>query len=319
MLSCHGKDDLLFFTDQGRVYRKKAHELKLKSGLKSRGSLVSNLIQALKTDGGNVVHMMRIKKEDYENENLFLVFVTERGMVKRSSMSHFKTVLSNGKVAVRLMQKDGITDKLKFVLKTTPECDLCLVSSEVKNGSKLQNKVMRCPVDVFRPQSRVAMGRRGIQLDLANKQTVLSASTTYEGNLLVNIDSEGYGKFTDISKFRKCKRGNTKGVIGFASDDPKRKCLSSLLFNVDDDILMTTNEDKIYKCEVSELGKKSKDGSNIVGSGPTARGKKLLNKDLESHKVTVDYYSKLPADAITVDDTDEILDDDSDDDDTTQE
>lgn len=308
MISCHGRDDLLFFTDRGRVYRKKAHEFGLKSGFRNKGRLIRNLIPALDKDE-TVVHMMRLRKEEYSNPDLFLVFVTENGMVKRTGISQFYSVLSNGKLAVRLMQRGGSSDKLKFVLKTTSDKDLFIVSSEYKSKENFNNNVVRCPVDSFRVQSRMAMGRRGIKLNLKAGQRVISASTTYEGGVFVTIDSDGRGKFTDVSEFRKTKRGNAKGVVGFQTDDPSRKCISGVLFNLDDDILMTTSEDKIYKFRVSEMGTKNKNGDGFKGLGRFAKGRKLLSRDLEENKVKVTYYSKLPADAITLEDYDELEDD----------
>lgn len=308
MISCYGKDDLLFFTNRGRVYKKKAFEFNLKNGLKNKGKLINNLISAI-AKGETVVHMMYMKREDYNTEDMFLVFVTRNGRVKRTKMSEFRSIMSNGKVAIKLRPMEGIDDELSFVLKATSKDEIFLLSSQVVTQTKkIANMMVRCKLDLvnekgdqkgFRSQGRAGGGQRGIRLNVSEGQYVLSASTTYEGSLVVTIDSEGYGKFSDMNQYRLTGRG-VKGVQAFKVDNSsRRRCVSCTLAQPKDDILMMTNEDKIYKFKVSELSTKGENKNEMKSKGRTAKGIKLLNKDLETQNVSVTYFTKLPFNALS--------------------
>lgn len=139
MLSCNGRDDLLFFTDKGRVYKKKVHEFELKNGLEHRGRLARNYIHHLSKDE-NVIHVMKLSSQDYINDEMFLVFVTNKGFAKKVHISKFRYVRPTGKKAV-----NACRGEVSFVLKNTSlDQELMLASSTLLNKKKeFVNKIVR--------------------------------------------------------------------------------------------------------------------------------------------------------------------------------
>ncbi|GCE63237.1 DNA gyrase subunit A [Candidatus Mycoplasma haematohominis] len=329
MLSCYGKDDLLFFTSKGKVYKKKAFEFNLKNGLKNKGKLINNLLPSLSKDE-KVVHMMRLKKEDYNIEDMYLVFVTRNGKVKRTHISLFRSIMSNGKIAIRLREMKGVADQLSFVLKATDSDDICLVGSEVKTKTKdptVVNKLVRCKLSGFRPQGRAAGGQKGIKLNVSGGQHTLAASTTYEGKLLATVDNKGYGKLHNLDgKDKKDSvRLTSRGAMGInifkASAKENKKCIACMFVDPKDDILIMTEEDKIYTFKSTELGSKNEKGEIVCMKNKSGKGRKLLNQELENQNITISYCTKLPFDAVAdlEDDGEEDWMDDADNEETTTE
>lgn len=129
-------------------------------------------------------------------------------------------------------------------------------------------------------------------MKLEKSQTIMSASTTQEGDLVVSMNSGGFGRAVYFSSFRKTK-SKAKGTIFYKSE--KNECVSCVLSKIEDLILYVTDEEKIYKNSVKDLCR----SFGTPFKGLTAKGNQLLNKDLlegdDPSKASISYFTKLPS------------------------
>ncbi|OYD26500.1 DNA gyrase subunit A [Mycoplasma testudineum] len=184
--------DLLIFTNYGKVYRLRAHEIPEVSKT-AKGTPFINLLQIEKDE--KVVSWLATN--DYLDDT-YLLTVTQDGIVKRSLLSHFQRINVNGKIALSL--KDG--DKLIRAMIVSEDEEIILGSNE--------GKIARFDVSEIRSMGRTAAGVKG--MTLAEGKKVVAASSSNEGNLIFSLGDNGFGKKTSAENYRKTKRG-AKGVM----------------------------------------------------------------------------------------------------------
>lgn len=185
--------DLLIFTSYGKVYRLRAHQIPEMSK-QAKGIPFLNLIQIEKEE--RVVSMLTTNTY---NDDEFLVTVTKSGIVKRTPIAQYQRINRNGKIA--LSMREG--DELVKAMKVKSHDEIIIGAS---NG-----KVVRFSVDQVRPMSRTATGVTGMRFDNPNKEFIIGASNTSDGNVVLSIGSNGFGKKTSLEDYRQTKRG-AKGV-----------------------------------------------------------------------------------------------------------
>ena len=182
---------LLFFTNFGKVYRLKAHQIPTMSRT-ARGTAIVNLLQL---DGEEKVAAV-IDTRDYET-NHFLVFATKSGHVKKTKFTEYNKSRPSGLKAINL--KAG--DELVRVIPTNGSDDVCLMSS---NG-----KLMRFHEEEVRAMGRSAAGVRGMKLKEGD--AVVAVSIAREAASLLIVTEKGYGKRTEMDNFNP-KHRNGQGV-----------------------------------------------------------------------------------------------------------
>lgn len=187
-------DDLLFFSDKGKVYQVKMYELP--EGKKAtKGKSVMNFLSISADE--KITSILVFPKSAKEKES-FLMMATKNGVTKKVDASNFKDVRRNGITAIRLEKGD----ELKFV-KFVYKGDHFIMAT--KNGQSVMFKES----DV-RAMGRAAAGVRGIKL--ADKDEVIGSDTVSAGGknqFFLNMGSKGYGKKTDIKNYRIQKRGGS--------------------------------------------------------------------------------------------------------------
>jgi DNA gyrase subunit A len=212
------KDYVLFITDQGRIYWLKAYNVPEGSRY-SEGRSVANL---LNLEGEKVVTLFNIK--DFSNSKIF--FLTSKGLVKKINASLFAKPRSTGVRAITLRQGDTIADtvvykKEEFVIVTT------------RNGKAIKFKEAS-----VRALGRSAAGVRGIRLhgdDVA--KNVIAAS---ESGSLLTVSDKGYGKITEVTKYRIQGRGGG-GVINMRVNEKTGPVARSLFVNNEAKALLLMN------------------------------------------------------------------------------
>ena len=199
-------DNLLFFTDTGKVYRKKGYQVP-ESGKTARGSNIVNLIQV---EPGERVQTMLHYRPGTEGK-LFLTMVTRNGTVKRLPVETLKNLKNIGIRALTLEEGDALiavkeTDGSQNLLIATHDGQaICFAEEEV------------------RPTGRTSMGVRGIRL--RDGDYVVGAGRAREGCQVLSITEKGYGKRTPVEEYRLTGRGGlgirnymvtekTGGVVG---------------------------------------------------------------------------------------------------------
>ena len=189
---------MLFFTNKGKVYRLKVHQLP-RMGRAAKGRHVANL---LPLDQGERIATVIATKDFAEAE--YLLFATKNGVVKKTAFGDYNTPLkSDGIIAINLT--DG--DELIAVRQASEGQDVVLVS---QNGMGI-----RFPQSEARPMGRATAGVKGITLKSGD--AVLAADVVHDTADLFLITEKGFGKRTALSKFRSQGRGG-QGVIAMKTD-----------------------------------------------------------------------------------------------------
>jgi DNA gyrase subunit A len=189
---------MLFFTNKGKVYRLKVHQLP-RMGRAAKGRHVANL---LPLDQGERIATVIATKDFAEAE--YLLFATKNGIVKKTAFGDYNTPLKNdGIIAINLAD----SDELIAVRQASQGQDVVLVS---RNGLGI-----RFPQSEARPMGRATAGVKGITLKSGD--AVLAADVVHDTADLFLITEKGFGKRTALSQFRSQGRGG-QGVIAMKTD-----------------------------------------------------------------------------------------------------
>ena len=209
-LSTH--DNLLIFTNLGRVYRIRGFNVPEYSRT-SKGLPIVNLLPMDKEE--KVKALVPYGRED---EAQFLFFVTRKGLVKRTTVEEFSNINKNGKIALKLNEDD----ELAFVKGTKGNEDILIA---ISNG-----KVVRFKEDTLRPLSRTAIGVKGANIDGGE---VIGMATSEEGNKVLTVTENGYGKLSELEEFRATNRG-AKGVKALTVNEKTGNlvCLKAVQGNI---------------------------------------------------------------------------------------
>ncbi|GHU50279.1 DNA gyrase subunit A [Bacilli bacterium] len=252
IITAHTHTDLLFFTDLGKVYRLRGHEIPLGSRT-AKGIPALNLINIEKTE--RVITILPI--DDYENSYLF--FSTENGVGKKTKLNEFNLINKSGKIAIGL--KEG--DKLFNVIVVKD-------GDEVFIGATNGNMV-RFNESQVRSMGRTASGV-GL-IDISNKDKVVGLSCSFNGIKIFSIGARGVGKLTDKEDYRLTKR-NAKGVITLKITPKTGKLIYIGAVNGDEDALMITSTGKVIRFSLSKI--------NTIGRSTS--GVKLMDVE-ENEKI----------------------------------
>ncbi len=234
--------DLLFFTSLGKVFRIRAHKIP-HLGKNAKGFPMINLIQIEKDEEIKSI----ITMDSYTHSNLF--FVTQKGIVKKSSAEEFKRINRNGKKAIALKDNDhliGVT-----AIPCNEETEVILGNS---NGKAIRFK----DTDV-RIMGRTACGVKGINVD---DGMVVDYASSSEGHLVLSISENGYGKLTELGDYRITKRGG-KGVISInISKAGKLLILTTVIGN--EDIMIVTDKGTVIRTNLSKVSKVSRNSKGVT-------------------------------------------------------
>ena len=247
MINMSTHDDLLLFTDLGKVYRMKGYKVPNASRI-AKGMPVVNLLNLSKNE--KVKAMVDITA-DPALEHKFMFFVTANGLVKRVPMSEFLSIRQSGKVAIVLRDDDTL-----FATQLTSGNDEIIIAGD--NG-----KAIRFNEQDVRPMGRNAAGVKGFNADGGK---VVGVATDSMGAFILSITEKGYGKKTPLEDYRLTQRGG-KGVatINITEKNGKLVCLKAV--NGDEDALVMTDEGTIIRISLD----------SVAQYGRNTQGVRLIN------------------------------------------
>ncbi len=232
--------DVLFFTNFGKVYRIRGHQIP-EYGRTAKGIPAINLLSMESTE--KVRSIISIDKYD---ENTTLVFVTKHGIVKRVAIKEFESIRQKGKIAIGLKEDDELVD----VKLTDGNAEILIASS---NG-----KLVRFNEQDVRSMGRSASGVKGINV---NKGFVVGVATSLEGNLIFVISKKGYGKMSPIVDYRLTKRGS-QGVLTMKTTDKNGEIATIKAVNGTEDVLVVTNQGVVIRTSLEQV---KQAGRNTLG------------------------------------------------------
>lgn len=188
LVSANTHDWLLFFTNKGRVFRLKAHEIPA-AGLTAKGVAIVNLLQLQPEE--NVTAIIRTGKEDAPEGYLFMA--TVQGTIKKTPLSDYANIRTSGLIAIKLDEKD----ELRWIHQTNGS-DEVIISTNLGQAIRFSEKDARS-------MGRTARGVRGIRLRA--KDAVVGMDIVQRDLQLLVISEKGYGKRTNVANFPAHKRG----------------------------------------------------------------------------------------------------------------
>ena len=245
LINATSHDYILMFTNMGKVYRIKGYEIPEYSR-QSKGLPIINLLSLDKDE--KVTSLLKISNDD---EYKCLVFATKNGLIKRTDISEFDSIRTNGKKFITL--KDN--DELVSVKKTTGNDEILMASS---NG-----RMVRFNEDAVRIMGRSASGVRGINLDGG----ILVGMEIVEPNEYVLVITEkGYGKKTPVDEYRITNRGG-KGVKTVNITEKNGSIVSFKTVDDSKDIMIITDSGIIIRLAVDKISTMSR----------VTQGVKLIN------------------------------------------
>ena len=235
--------DLLVFTSYGKVYRLRAHQIPEMSK-QAKGIPFLNLIKIEKNE--RVVSLLATNEY---NEDEYLVTITKLGIIKRTPISQYQRINVNGKIALSMRENDELVKVMKV-----KENDEIIIGAS--NG-----KVVRFSLNQVRPMSRTATGVTGMRFDPNEKATIIGASNTSEGNMVLSIGSNGFGKKTPLDEYRITKRG-AKGVKTINTNKSGELVYVGLV-NSNEDIMVVTNKGIAIRTSLKTISDSSRSTKGV--------------------------------------------------------
>ena len=226
-------DYILFFTNTGRVYRRKGYQIPA-SGKTAKGT---NIVNVLPVEPGESVSAM-IHTDDISSGERFLVMVTKNGTIKRLPVETLKNLRNNGIRALKLDEGDELigvreTDgTMKILIATRDGSAVCFDETEV------------------RPTGRDAMGVRGIRLRPGDY--VVAAARATEGKNVLTVTERGYGKQTPIEEYRVTARGGI-GIRNYGLTEKTGKVVGMKVVDGGEDLLVLTEKGVLLRTSVDTI------------------------------------------------------------------
>ena len=248
LLMTSNHDNLMFFTNYGRVYRLKAYEIP-EAGRTARGTAIINLL--LLNPGEKISAMIPFKDYD-ENNNLFMV--TKKGIIKKTSVMEYGNIRKNGLIAINLKEDDELIE----VKITNKDSEIFLVT---KHGMCIRFKETDA-----RNTGRMSMGVIGMNLNDGDE--IIGMQLNTQGDSLLIVSENGLGKRTYIEEFTIQKRGG-KGVKCYKITEKTGDVIGVKAVNDDHEIMMITTEGIIIQLRMED----------ISTLGRITSGVKMMNVD----------------------------------------
>lgn len=237
ILSANTMDSLLVFTNRGRVYQVKVHELP-DAGRTAKGLPIVNVINMQPDE--SVTTLMRVR--DFDSAK-YLFFVTRLGRVKRTNLDQFKAVRSNGLIAIGLEPDD----ELVWVRETNGDQDVILVSRD--------GLAIRFPETDVRPMGRPAAGVIGIRMD--KKNTVVGFEVIDPEKDFLVVAEKGLGKRTAMDQYRAQSRGG-KGIQAMRVTPRTGKIVAAGMVSEEDSVMLMNTSGiaiRIPASQISRIGR----------------------------------------------------------------
>ena len=229
-------DFIMFFTDTGKVYRKKGYQIP-ESGKAAKGTALVNILQ-IETDERVQAMIHYRPSEETDSSHLQLTMVTENGTVKRVAVSAFRNLRQNGIRALRLDEGD----RLVSVLETDGQSRVLIATYDGMAVCFDENDV--------RSMGRDAVGVRGIRLREGDR--VIGAAKAVEGMKVLSITQRGFGKQTPVEEYRVTNRGGI-GIKNYMVTDKTGGVVGMKVVDGSEDILLITQSGIMLRTAVANI------------------------------------------------------------------
>lgn len=235
-------DTILFFTSLGNVFKLKAYEIPQDSRT-SRGTAIINLLDL--EEGENITSIIPV--EGYDPDMNFLM-ITEKGLIKRTPFKDYKNIRKSGIIAIKLNEDDKLID----VHLTKNDEDVILVT---KKGLSI-----RFNEEQVRKSGRNSIGVKSI--DLSDDDIVVSSDLICENKYVLVISENGYGKLTEISKYRPQNRGG-KGLLTYKITKKTGDVAAAAVVEKEDDVMIIADSGIIIRILTGDISIQGRNTSGV--------------------------------------------------------
>ncbi len=236
--------NILLFTNLGRMLMLKVYNIP-EASRKARGAHVSNLLTLNKNE-----HITTALVQKELDEDNYYLFVTKKGMIKKTLVSLYKNVKSSGILAVNLREDDELIS-----VKEIEDCNEIMLLT--KHGHSIRFKC----ADV-REVGRYAIGVKGIALNKEDIVVSCVVINSENGNYLMTVTENGNGKRTLLKHYRVQKRGG-KGIINIKLTEKTGFVVGGVLVKDDDQVLILTMKNKLIRIDVKDVSVYSRNAGGV--------------------------------------------------------
>ena len=241
---------LMIFTDDGLVYKVKVHEVP-DAAASARGKAIVNLIQI--SSERKLAGVVPVREF---SEGRYVLMVTKKGVIKKTALSDFQNIRSNGIIAINIDEGDELLDVV-----TTDGNKRIFIATHNGYAIRFDEKNAR-------PMGRATRGTRGIDLRKDDFVVSLCAVSSDDSEKMLSVSERGYGKQTPISTYRLQSRGG-KGVINMKTTEKTGKVVAVFPVDADSEIMIITQQAKLIRLEADAIRK----------TGRSAQGVRLIKTD----------------------------------------
>ena len=247
---------IMIFTDDGMVYKLKVHEVP-DAAASARGKAVVNLINI--PSDRKLAGVVPVR--DFA-EGRYVVMVTRKGVIKKTSLADFQNIRSNGIIAINIDEGDELLD----VVLTDGKKRIFIATHD--------GQAIRFDEKNVRPMGRATRGVRGIDLRKDDYVVSLCPVSADDSEKMLSVSEQGYGKQTPITTYRLQSRGG-KGVINMKTTEKTGKVVAVFPVDEESEIMIITQQAKLIRLEAGHIRK----------TGRSAQGVRLIKTD-EGDRVT---------------------------------
>ena len=233
---------LLLFSDRGRVYRLRGHEIPMKERT-ARGTALVNL---LPLETGETIRAI-VQTRDFPVDH-YLMFTTAQGQAKKTAFSEYDKSRREGFIAISLREGDSLVR----VVPTNGDDDIFIVTRSGMTIRFSENDV--------RPMGRDAAGVRGIRLRAEDK--VVSSDVARDDTDILIVTDAGYGKRTKVDRFTRQARGG-QGVRGIRLTARRGGVVSAFMVSLDDEVLLVSSGGVVIRTAVREIASQGRDATGV--------------------------------------------------------
>ncbi len=263
ILSCNTHDDILFFTNKGRVFYKKVYEIP-EFGRTAKGQAIINLINI---DQNELITSILNKREDgklYDEDSIqegeeksekkaykYLFMATKQGTVKKTAIEEFSNIRTNGLISIKLVSDD----ELAWVRPTTGDNEVILVTEQARS--------IRFHEKDVRPTGRDTMGVRGILFKFKGDNVISMDVVRKQEDIMLTISKNGFGKVSKLSQFPVQKRGG-QGVFAARINQKTGFLTTARIFDHPGlDLLIMSKFGKALRIPTNDLPERSRQTSGV--------------------------------------------------------
>lgn len=236
---------LMVFTEDGQVYKIKVHEIP-EAAAAARGKAVVNLVQI--SGERKLVAVMPVR--DF-GEEVYLTMVTKNGVIKKSALSDFQNIRSNGINAINVDEGDELLE----VIRTDGKQQIFVATHD--------GMAVRFQETDVRPMGRAARGVRGVNLR-SGDYVVSVCAVSQEGNeKILSVSEKGFGKQTMVNSYRLTKRGGL-GVINMKTTEKTGKVVSAFPVDEESEIMIITQQAKLIRLGVDRIRETGRSAQGVT-------------------------------------------------------